>query len=196
LKPFPANKNLSLTDADTFITTPTVPIHLYLPPPNMQPEPQLLASVDGNGLNAGVLLVKITFANVELFSRVLTEQYSLEPHKHVLNDQASLSRILDKNRDTIAKHFYQIPAIWFNTYASASSPHLDQSVQAHLVNTNKYEHSHFGYVEHSQAMLEKAGFNHKNFNKQKEYIEAKANAAIFWQSAQAGVEQTPLMTEG
>ncbi|WVF72890.1 hypothetical protein IAT40_007708 [Kwoniella sp. CBS 6097] len=121
-----------MTDADSLISDPAVPLHLLLPPDSVTPTPLVLGTQDHNGFNAGAMLYRID-------NRVLFAQYLVE------------------NPD-FAKHFYEIPRLWINAYWFADTeedPNTPQ-LQVHLVNHFKRRVPLGPIVRHNLAILQAA----------------------------------------
>ncbi|WOO77304.1 uncharacterized protein LOC62_01G000893 [Vanrija pseudolonga] len=99
------------SDADTVIVDPAIPAHLLLPP---QAEAMLSAAQDHNGMNAGVMLLRVHETSVRAL-RTVIELYEAHPDPGKRSDQPFWGVMLRSNPD-LAAHFYKMPKNWLNAY--------------------------------------------------------------------------------
>ncbi|WVN88063.1 uncharacterized protein L203_103262 [Cryptococcus depauperatus CBS 7841] len=186
------------TDADTFIVNPAVPLETFLPPKDLvytpATEPFLLASSDRNGLNLSVMLIKANMWSVNLLSRVLLDPVLNSGSSHVMNDQASLSRILHDDPQGVALHYWDIPQSWLNNYQPQEQ--WEGAVQAHLVNRLKTNKSHFPYVERVKMIYDEAKGDFNRLSQRPEVRLLRNEAAEFWKHAEGGIEHVNFLLEG
>ncbi|WRT70119.1 uncharacterized protein IL334_007113 [Kwoniella shivajii] len=89
-----------VTDIDTLISNPSIPIHHLLPSPTLplSPEPLFLASQDHNGLNAGVLIFRVDSLILDILQWTIDEFESTPDRGDGWSpsDQTLLSRALSE----------------------------------------------------------------------------------------------------
>lgn len=118
-------------DADTIVADPSVAVHQLLPPPGLSPEPLLLGSQDHNGLNAGVLLMRVAPASL----RFLEDLISDTKRPGGLSDQHYTGWRL-RTDPAVSDHFYEIPKHWLNAYwlSEVTAQPWRPAMHVHLVN--------------------------------------------------------------
>ncbi|WWC91830.1 uncharacterized protein L201_006777 [Kwoniella dendrophila CBS 6074] len=141
-----------VTDIDTVISNPAIPIHSLLPPSSLSPEPLFLGNQDHNGFNAGVMIFKIDPIILSLLEAVIEGFETSSESDLSSNDHSLLSRAINDN-PKISKHFYEIPQNWFNAY----HPGQDKiQLQVHFVNHFKYKYPFTPIIRDNFKILEKA----------------------------------------
>jgi len=140
------------------------------------------------------MFIKANMWSVRLFSRVLLDPTLNESSEHVMNDQASLSRVLHDDPQGVALHYWDISAVWLNNYFPEQN--WDMAVQAHLVNHLKSEKSHFPYVERAKRVYEEAKSDFKLLEARPEVRNLRAQARQYWYTARAGIQHVKFLLEG
>ncbi|WWD03770.1 hypothetical protein V865_001826 [Kwoniella europaea PYCC6329] len=189
-----------MTDIDTIISNPSIPIHFLLPPPTLDPPPMFLGNQDHNGFNAGVLIFRIHPHTLTLLQWVINEfEKSLERLKEgelPRNDQVLLSTALNQPELGYSKGFYKIPKNWFNAYFLGQG---DVQLQVHLVNRLEYEYrftpvieENFRKLREAQELLRRSGKNGdghgRGLDLMYDYELAWRTGEEYWKDAKNGIE--------
>jgi len=105
-------------DNDTLIPNPNIKLESFLPNERMY-KTHLIAAFDAlqwkgyDGLNAGVLLIRVHEWSLKLLMRVMTYPY-YNKEKYIINDdQTSLNNILLEFDES--NHYVIVPPSWFNS---------------------------------------------------------------------------------
>ncbi|WVR00083.1 hypothetical protein IAU59_007225 [Kwoniella sp. CBS 9459] len=202
-----------MTDADSLISDPAVPLHLLLPPAEtVTPTPLILGSQDHNGFNSGVMLFRVDTRVLGYIDSVIETFHAFNeppPDKAkgwVPSDQVLLAQELVENAE-LAQHFYQIPRLWINAYwiADAEWDPSTPQLQVHLVNHLKRRVPFAPIVRHNLAILEAAneararsradegdmelvhGYGH-GLDLLPQWDSTAEAGSNFWQDARAGIE--------
>lgn len=138
------------------------------------------------------MFIKINMWSVNFFSRVLLDPVIATGH--VMNDQATISRLLHDDPDGVALHYWDIPPTWLNNYSPEQN--WDTAVQAHLVNHLKKEKSHIPYIHKAANIYEKANNDVKLLLKSPDIQRARHDSRIFWQDAKPGIKSVKFLLEG
>lgn len=101
----------SWSDADTVIVDPAIPAHVLLPP---HPGAMFSAGQDHNGMNAGVMLLRVHATSVRAL-RTVIELYEAHPDPGRRSDQPFWGVMLRSDPE-LASHFYEMPKNWLNAY--------------------------------------------------------------------------------
>jgi hypothetical protein len=91
-----------------------IPLEIFEPPSDYS-HVKYIAARDWNGLNAGVLLLKIDPWTVELLSRTMTYKHYHPDEQYVFEEQTILAR-LTENDPKFQKEAIYMPRPWFNAY--------------------------------------------------------------------------------
>lgn len=119
-----------LTDVDTLIVDPSVPLHLLLPNSTLystlSPAPFIIGTQDYLGFNNGIITYRVSHRTVTFLSRVLAIEYhiiepdSSIPPQPILDDSPPFDQratgLALKNYRDAAEGFYLIPQEWFSGY--------------------------------------------------------------------------------
>ena len=116
-------------DGDTLISNPTIPIEMFLPPSPEFDHIHFLAGYDHNGLNAGVLLLRVDDYTMHLLAAVLTVESFRPSISLQFSDQSALQHIVESEdilwpstNFTYAQGFAKVPQRWFNAYMGPRAP--------------------------------------------------------------------------
>ncbi|OCF42242.1 hypothetical protein I317_03977 [Kwoniella heveanensis CBS 569] len=200
-----------MTDSDSLISDPAVPLHLLLPSESKSPAPLILGTQDHNGFNSGVMLFRIDIRVLDYINMVIERFHASDvapsdkPKDWVPSDQVLLAQILVDDPD-LAQHFYEIPRFWINAYWIADTewdPSTPQ-LQVHLVNHLKRRVSLAPIVRHNLAILEAAAEAKANLDTMSEADQEYGyghgldllpqwNVTLdagreFWEGAQGGID--------
>ncbi|WVW86284.1 hypothetical protein I302_108326 [Kwoniella bestiolae CBS 10118] len=193
-----------VTDVDTIISNPSIPIHLLLPPTSVHPQPLFLGNQDHNGFNAGVLILKVHPTILKLLEWVIMQfEDSLNTLKQgeiPRNDQVLLSTALNTEELGYAEGFYEIPMERFNAYFLRVG---EVQMQVHFVNRLKYRYrftpvveENFGILREAQRQLSRIqedergsmGISAHGLELIGEYELARKTGEEYWRGAKNGIE--------
>ncbi|WWC64718.1 uncharacterized protein I303_107329 [Kwoniella dejecticola CBS 10117] len=188
-----------LTDVDTIVSNPAIPLHVLLPPAtedtSERPEPLFLITQDHNGFNAGVMLLRVHPTILSLLETVLREFEQIlngPTEGWNTNDQVLIARILTENPH-YAKHVYEMPKNWFNSYFSKDDR---VQLQVHLVNHFKKKYrftpiiaENFEILKQAKDLAEKAGYpNRHGLDLLDYHRDAEIAGQNWWKDAKGGIE--------
>jgi hypothetical protein len=141
-----------MTDIDTVIVNPTIPIHHLLPPSTFEPPPLMIGNQDKAGFNAGSVLYHLEPALLDLieFSFDVVRQH-LEYHSFP-SDQYVIHRAL-LDHSELGERFYEIPQFWTNPYEDYKNFNV---LQYHLVCGLKFTEDWGLVVKEAEAVWEQA----------------------------------------
>jgi galactosyl transferase GMA12/MNN10 family len=106
--------SVSYFDADTIIMNKEIPLDIFEPPSDYD-HINYIAARDWNGLNAGVLLLRVHPWSVQLLSRTMTYKHYHPDESYVFEEQTILAR-LTENDEEFRKQAIYMPRPWFNAY--------------------------------------------------------------------------------
>jgi hypothetical protein len=101
-------------DADTIIMNKRIPLDIFEPPLDYD-HVKYIAARDWNGLNAGVLILRVDPWTVELLSRTMTYKHYHPDESYVFEEQTILAR-LTENDPEFRKAALYVPRGWINAY--------------------------------------------------------------------------------
>lgn len=104
----------SYFDADTIIMNKEIPLDIFEPPSDYD-HINYIAARDWNGLNAGVLLLRVHPWTVTLLSRVMTYQHYHPDESYPYAEQTILARLTETQAEFKQYSLY-MPRPWFNAY--------------------------------------------------------------------------------
>ncbi|RSH89304.1 hypothetical protein EHS25_002416 [Saitozyma podzolica] len=210
---------IMLTDADSLILNPSIPLHALLPPPfsppsphaftpaPLEPPPLILGNQDGNGFNAGVVMFRVDPRLAAFIMSMLAHESELATlHKSHPSDQYLFGYTiqLEENKD-VADAFYEIPMMWINEYwldNDEGSQRLDgvgwtPQLQVHLCNGRWWWSTpdwREKIVGHANALYEEANLlGQGNIRSGLESMEdgQKTEYAVrrWWRKGNSGIKQ-------
>ncbi|KAL9100729.1 MAG: hypothetical protein Q9163_003936 [Psora crenata] len=107
-------------DADTILFNPLVPWTLFLPPSDFD-DIHVLVTRDQNGLNAGMLMIRVHEWTVKMLAEV-TALRQFQPQVELpFDDQSALLWVLD--RPGYEGHFLYQPHSWWNSFGLQGKPY-------------------------------------------------------------------------
>jgi galactosyl transferase GMA12/MNN10 family len=101
-------------DADTIIMNKEIPMEIFEPPSDYD-HINYIAARDWNGLNAGVLLLRVHPWTVDLLCRTMTYKHYHPEESYQFEEQTILAR-LTENDPEFHKEAIYMPRSWFNAY--------------------------------------------------------------------------------
>ncbi|KPI41583.1 uncharacterized protein AB675_9005 [Cyphellophora attinorum] len=104
-------------DSDIVLLNPNVPLEVFLPPPtpdNRWDHIQALVCQDSNGLNTGVLALKVDIWAVKFLASTLSTRESQPNVELKYNDQSAMEFWLQSN--LFRNNTMHVPQRWFNAY--------------------------------------------------------------------------------
>jgi glycosyl transferase family (putative galactosyltransferase) len=101
-------------DADTIIMNKEIPLEIFEPPSDYD-HINYIAARDWNGLNAGVLILRICPWTVTLLSRTMTYKHYHPDEAYVFEEQTILARLTENDKEFHKEAIY-MPRPWFNAY--------------------------------------------------------------------------------
>jgi hypothetical protein len=108
------NSDRSYFDADTIIMNKEIPLDIFEPPSDYD-HINYIAARDWNGLNAGVLLLRVHPWSVQLLSRTMTYKHYHPDESYVFEEQTILARLTENDKEFMKQAIY-MPRPWFNAY--------------------------------------------------------------------------------
>lgn len=91
-----------------------VPLEVFIPPSDFE-HIHYIAGRDWNGLNAGVLIFRISQWTFNLLSRTMTYKHYHPNENYVFEEQAVFALLTEKE-DEFKKGMIYVPRNWFNAY--------------------------------------------------------------------------------
>jgi hypothetical protein len=104
----------SYFDADTIIMNKEISLDIFEPPSDYE-HINYIAARDWNGLNAGVLMLRVHPWTVQLLSRTMTYKHYHPEEAYVFEEQTILAR-LTENEEQFRRSSLYMPRPWFNAY--------------------------------------------------------------------------------
>jgi len=101
-------------DADTIIMNKEIPLDIFEPPLDYS-HINYIAARDWNGLNAGVLILRVNTWTVDLLSRVMTYKHYHPEEDYVFEEQTILARLTENEKEYKQSTLY-VPRQWINAY--------------------------------------------------------------------------------
>jgi len=101
-------------DSDVSLTNPTIRLEAYLPEDE---NVHFVAAADGNGLNAGVFLIRVNSWSYNLMTKALTYPDYHKGEFLRFAEQTAINNLLSSEEE--AKHYVIVPRPWFNQYFGA-----------------------------------------------------------------------------
>jgi hypothetical protein len=101
-------------DADTIIMNKEIPLEIFEPPSDYD-HINYIAARDWNGLNAGVLILRIHPWTVTLLSRTMSYKHYHPDEAYVFEEQTILARLTESDKEFHNEAIY-MPRPWFNAY--------------------------------------------------------------------------------
>lgn len=102
------------SDADTIIMNPEIPLEIFIPPSDFG-HINWLAGRDWNGLNAGVLFLRVARWSLTLLVRAMTYQHHHPGEDYTFEEQSVLAKLTETDMEFRRECLY-IPRKWFNAY--------------------------------------------------------------------------------
>lgn len=166
----------SWIDAETVLMNPKIPLDVFLPP-NEYSDIHLLATADGNGVNAGVFFIKVHPWSVGLLNAIVSFPL-YRPHIDLEHqDQTAMKELL---RDKEFRHNYMfVPQRWFNAYVKE----LYDSRRPWQMNSGDIL-VHFPNLPHNQdemwMLLDRSGMHLHEFEADYETTSYPQEIPEFW----------------
>ena len=91
-----------------------IPLDIFEPPSDYD-HINYIAARDWNGLNAGVLLLRVHPWSVQLLSRTMTYKHYHPDESYVFEEQTILARLTENDKEFMKEAIY-MPRPWFNAY--------------------------------------------------------------------------------
>jgi galactosyl transferase GMA12/MNN10 family len=101
-------------DADTIIMNKEIPLHIFEPVADYD-HINYIAARDWNGLNAGVLILRVHPWTVQLLTRTMTYKHYHPDESYVFEEQTILARLTEEDPEFHREALY-MPRPWFNAY--------------------------------------------------------------------------------
>jgi hypothetical protein len=101
-------------DADTIVMNKEIPLHIFEPPSDYQ-HINYIAARDWNGLNAGVLILRVHPWTVTLLTRTMAYKHYHPDESYVFEEQTILARLTENDPEFHNEAIY-MPRPWFNAY--------------------------------------------------------------------------------
>jgi len=98
-------------DSDVLLTNPNIKLEVFIPKDS---NINFIAAKDGNGLNAGVFMIRVCSWSLNFMMRAVTYQYYFNEEVLSFSDQSALNNVLVKFQEE--KHYVIVPQNWFNNY--------------------------------------------------------------------------------
>jgi len=98
-------------DSDVVLTNPNIKLEVFVPDDN---DIHLLFSEDHNGLNAGILILRVHSWTLNFLMRVKSFQYFNKGDDLFFVDQTAINNVLVADREE--RHYMIVPNKWFNIW--------------------------------------------------------------------------------
>ncbi|WVQ64923.1 uncharacterized protein L199_003093 [Kwoniella botswanensis] len=175
-----------MTDADTVICNPSIPLHHLIPSAvhRLIPEPLFLGIRDFNGFNNGNMIFRVNRRIIAFLSNALSIEESraqkimsgnkdVDPKGRIrdnfASDQESLSiALLSPENQDVQRGFYEMPCDWFNFYPEqfkddyTHPPEERMILQVHYPNFRKWTYPLQPIVSHAENIYNTAVGNALN----------------------------------
>ncbi len=166
----------SWVDIETVLMNPKIPLGIFLPPEGYS-DIHLMATADGNGVNAGAFFLRVHPWSVGLLDAIISFP-AYRPHIDLEHhDQTALKELL---RDKEFRHNYLfVPQRWFNAYVKE----LYDSRRPWQMNSGDIL-VHFPNLPHNQdemwMLLDRSGMHLREFEVDYESTTYPKEIAEFW----------------
>jgi hypothetical protein len=161
-------------DADTIIMNKEIPMEIFEPPSDYQ-HLNYIAARDWNGLNAGVLLLRVHPWTVDLLCRTMTYKHYHPDEPYQFEEQTILAR-LTENDPEFHKEAIYMPRSWFNAYFYGMQEVRPGMLLSHFAHPDfkwhMYEWLHVAYEED--------GSDNPTYQKKVEDTEYPEEIKKFW----------------
>lgn len=116
-------------DADTIILNPNVPWSLFLPPPDFD-DIHVLANQDANGLNAGMMILRVHDWTVEMLAEVVALRHLKQDIHLPFFDQSAVKWTCEQ--EDYQDHMIYQPHEWWNAFGIQGEPHDSEDWLLHF----------------------------------------------------------------
>lgn len=101
-------------DVDSIVMNQHIPLEIFMPPSDFD-HIHYLAGRDWNGLNAGVLMLRVSQWTLNLLTRTMTYKH-YHPDADYTFEEQSIFAMLTEEDDEFKKEMIYVPRGWFNAY--------------------------------------------------------------------------------
>lgn len=161
-------------DADTIIMNKEIPLEIFEPPSDYD-HINYIAARDWNGLNAGVLILRIHPWTVDLLTRTMTYKH-YHPHEaYVFEEQTILARLTEDDPQFHKEALY-MPRPWFNAYFYGMHEVRPGMLLSHFAHPDFKWHMY----EWLRVAYEEDGSDNPRYQKKVENTEYPEEIKKFW----------------
>ncbi|KAF2103390.1 hypothetical protein NA57DRAFT_18268, partial [Rhizodiscina lignyota] len=101
-------------DVDSIVMNQQIPLEIFEPPSDFS-HINWIAGRDWNGLNAGVLMIRVCQWSLNLMTRTMTYKHYHQDEDYVFEEQSIFARLTEKDEE-FKKEMIYVPRSWFNAY--------------------------------------------------------------------------------